>query len=67
MDDNKVYTIAEFAKRIGVAAVTLRRWSTNGILTPAYRTPGGARRYTEDQALKYEKECAERARNWNDK
>jgi predicted site-specific integrase-resolvase len=40
------YKIAEFSKRLGVSAHTLRRWDKEGKLTPS-RTMGGQRIYTE--------------------
>ena len=59
-DMMRLYTINEFAERIGVSKVTLRRWDANDILKPAMITPGGQRRYTEGQAVKYEEECKAR-------
>jgi putative resolvase len=41
---NKLLTISEAAKRLGVSAQTLRRWDREGKL-PSERTKGGQRRY----------------------
>jgi MerR family transcriptional regulator, repressor of the yfmOP operon len=40
--------IGEAAARVGVSSRTLRYYEELGLLTPSERTPGGARRYTED-------------------
>jgi DNA-binding transcriptional MerR regulator len=40
--------IGEAAARVGVSSRTLRYYEELGLLTPSGRTPGGARRYTED-------------------
>ena len=41
-------SIGQAAVFLGVAVVTLRRWEKNGRLSPAWRTPGGHRRYSMD-------------------
>ncbi|WP_207002711.1 IS607 family transposase [Trinickia mobilis] len=38
-------SIGEMAEELGVAVATLRRWHRQGRLLPAFRTPGGHRRY----------------------
>jgi excisionase family DNA binding protein len=43
----KLYTIREFAEKLGVSASTLRAWDREGKLV-ALRTPTGKRRYTEE-------------------
>lgn len=45
--------IAEFAKKIGVPAPTLRRWDSNGWLVPHHKSPSGTRYYTEEQVNEY--------------
>jgi DNA-binding transcriptional MerR regulator len=40
--------IGEAAARVGVSSRTLRYYEELGLLTPSGRTPGGARRYTDD-------------------
>jgi MerR family transcriptional regulator, repressor of the yfmOP operon len=40
--------IGQAAARVGVSSRTLRYYEELGLLTPSGRTPGGARRYTED-------------------
>lgn len=42
-------TINEFAKLVGVHPQTIRSWDKSGILAPHHRTPGGQRRYSQDQ------------------
>lgn len=41
--------IGQVAKLVGVSQTTIRRWEEQGILTPAYRTPGNHRRYEYKQ------------------
>lgn len=48
---NKTYTLNQFAEKIGVTPGTVRHWNRTGKLLPAYKTPGGHRRYTEEQVL----------------
>ncbi|CAB3392198.1 MerR family DNA-binding transcriptional regulator [Kyrpidia spormannii] len=43
----KLYSIREFAKKLGVSVSTLRAWDREGKLVPL-RTPTNKRRYTED-------------------
>ena len=45
--ENVLFSISEMARRLGVAAVTLRRWDREGKLRPVLRTLGGHRRYGE--------------------
>jgi len=45
----RTYRTGQFAQLIGVTAVTLRNWDRQGILKPAFKTPSGERRYTEEQ------------------
>jgi len=44
-----MYSIGEFAKKIGKSVQTLRDWEKKGILIPAYKTKGHHRMYSEDQ------------------
>jgi len=44
-----LYRPGTFAKLIGVSTTTLRNWDKQGILKPALKTPGGERRYSEEQ------------------
>jgi DNA-binding transcriptional MerR regulator len=44
--------IGEAAARVGVSCRTLRYYEELGLLTPSERTPGGARRYTEDDVAR---------------
>jgi DNA-binding transcriptional MerR regulator len=44
--------IGEAAARVGVSRRTLRYYEELGLLTPSERTPGGARRYTEDDVAR---------------
>ena len=41
-------SISQAADRLGVSVGTVRRWSDSGHL-PAFRTPGGQRRFSVDQ------------------
>ncbi|MFP3256644.1 MAG: IS607 family transposase [Candidatus Nanopusillus acidilobi] len=43
------YSTGKFAKFIGVTATTLRNWEKQGILIPAFKTPNGERKYSEEQ------------------
>jgi excisionase family DNA binding protein len=43
----KLYTISEFAEKLGVSVTTLRTWDKEGKLV-ALRTPTNKRRYTEE-------------------
>jgi len=36
------------AKRLGVSIASLTRWARAGLITPAYRTPGGQYRWGLD-------------------
>ena len=42
-----IYTVRQFAERIGVSVKTLQRWDREGRLTPQ-RTPGNRRVYTDE-------------------
>jgi predicted site-specific integrase-resolvase len=44
-----MYSISEFAKKIGVTIQTLRDWDKSGKLKPAYRSKGNHRYYSENQ------------------
>ena len=48
-------TPTEVAKRLQVAPVTIRKWAQKGILN-AITTPGGHRRYTEKELIRFAKE-----------
>jgi excisionase family DNA binding protein len=43
--DVQYVTTAEAARRIGVGVSTLQRWAAQGVVTPAWRTPGGQARW----------------------
>nr|WP_245543292.1 helix-turn-helix domain-containing protein [Kyrpidia tusciae] len=43
----KLYSIREFAEKLGVSVSTLRAWDREGRLVPL-RTPTNKRRYTEN-------------------
>ncbi len=45
MKINPLLSVGEMASRLGVHAQTLRRWSRQGLLPEALRTPGNHRRY----------------------
>lgn len=44
-----MYSIKEFANKVGVSVYTLRNWEKNKKLIPAYRTKGNQRRYSDEQ------------------
>jgi DNA-binding transcriptional MerR regulator len=46
--------IGEAAARVGVSSRTLRYYEELGLLRPSARTPGGARRYAEDDIARLE-------------
>lgn len=48
---NKLVSIHEAARLLGVSDATLRRWDKSGRLTPDYITRGGHRRYNLDKLL----------------
>ncbi|MGL5716636.1 MerR family transcriptional regulator [Cetobacterium sp.] len=48
-----MYSIGEFARRIGTTAQTLRNWDRMGKLVPARITKGGTRYYSEEQLEEY--------------
>jgi excisionase family DNA binding protein len=41
-------TVSQAAEELGVSIATVRRWSNSGHLQ-GYRTPGGQRRFTQEQ------------------
>ena len=45
MNQERLLTISEASKLLGVAKSTLRRWEEEGKLIPDVRTKGGQRRY----------------------
>jgi len=51
--ENSVYTLNQFATKIGVTPQTLRVWHKEGKLNPAFITDGGHRRYTYQQYLDF--------------
>jgi MerR family transcriptional regulator, repressor of the yfmOP operon len=46
--------IGEAAARVGVSSRTLRYYEELGLLKPSGRTPGGARRYTDEDIARLE-------------
>lgn len=48
-----VYTLNQFANKIGITPQTLRTWHKEGRLNPAFITNGGHRRYTHKQYLEF--------------
>lgn len=52
-DKEKLFSITEFAKQIGVHPQTVRRWDKTKKLSPQLRTPGGQRKYTQQQVDDY--------------
>lgn len=48
------YSIGEFARLIGVSAMTLRRWDKRGVFV-ADRSPLGNRQYMDEHLERYKK------------
>lgn len=48
MDEPETVSTGVAAKRLGVSAPSLTRWARDGLITPAYRTPGGQYRWNLD-------------------
>jgi DNA-binding transcriptional MerR regulator len=48
-----MYSIGEFAKKIGITIQTLRDWDKCGKLKPAYRSKGNHRYYYEEQLKEF--------------
>jgi predicted site-specific integrase-resolvase len=46
---DKIYTIGEFAKKLGITVHTLRVWDKKNKLKPEYVSNGGHRYYSEEQ------------------
>ena len=44
-----MYSIGQFAKKVGKTVETIRIWERKGILAPACRSQGGHRMYSEEQ------------------
>lgn len=44
-----MYSIGEFAKKVGVTIQTLRDWDKSGKLKPEFRSKGGHRYYSDNQ------------------
>lgn len=51
--ENSVYTLNQFAVKIGVTPQTFRVWHKEGNLIPAFITDGGHRSYTHKQYLEF--------------
>ncbi|NYZ11188.1 excisionase family DNA-binding protein [Azospirillum sp. RWY-5-1] len=49
MDEKPFLTIAEFAAALGVSTRSVERWVSQGLVSPAWRTPGGHARFGRDQ------------------
>lgn len=49
----RFYKTGEFARLIGVSAVTLRSWDEKGLLRPHHVSPSGYRYYSEKQYWDY--------------
>lgn len=49
----KYYKTGDFADKIGVTSVTLRKWEQSGKLLPHHRSPTGYRYYSQEQLDAY--------------
>ncbi|WP_104759752.1 IS607 family transposase [Helicobacter bizzozeronii] len=56
MDKNKLLSVSQASKVLGVTAQTLRNWDNHGILKPDVYTQGGARRYSLESLRGIKKE-----------
>lgn len=63
--ENTVYTLNQFAAKIGVTPQTLRTWHKEGRLNPAFITDGGHRRYTHKQYLEFVGETSNQTNKLN--
>ena len=52
---NKIISIGQAAKILGVHVQTLRNWEKSGKLKPDSISPGGTRRYNLEHILQYDK------------
>ena len=52
-------TVSEAARYLGVSEPTLRKWTDEGMIS-AFRTPGGHRRYREEELIRFRDEREER-------
>jgi excisionase family DNA binding protein len=50
--DRRVIRPAEVARRFEVSVVTVAKWADEGLI-PSFRTPGGQRRFYEDEIDSY--------------
>src|SRR3954451_18491337 len=48
----KFLNVSEAAAHLGVSAASLRKWSDRGLVC-VYRTPGGQRRYSQDDLARF--------------
>ena len=48
-----MYSIGEFAKKIGISIQTLRDWDKSGKLKLTYRSKGNHRYYSQEQLMRY--------------
>ena len=51
---NKIISIGQAAKLLGVHVQTLRNWEKSGKLKPDSISPGGTRRYNLNSTIKYD-------------
>lgn len=63
--EKSIYTLNQFAEKIGVTPQTLRVWHKEGRLNPAFITDGGHRRYTHKQYLEFVGETSNQATKLN--
>jgi excisionase family DNA binding protein len=50
--DRQVLRPAQVARRFQVSVVTVGKWADEGLI-PSFRTPGGQRRFYEDEISEY--------------
>ncbi len=48
-----LYTSQQMAEQVGLSVDTIRRMDKRGEFKPSHATPGGQRRYTEDDVMRF--------------
>jgi excisionase family DNA binding protein len=56
----RLLTTGELARELGVSRGAVLKWATDGLITPAFTTPGGHLRWDLDDVLRQVRELRER-------
>lgn len=62
MNERRLLTVGELARRLNLSVRTVQRYRASGDLVPDDVTPGGQARYYEDNARRQLAELAKRSR-----